>query len=58
MTIVIFARRKDADGNSQLVMLVEPQEEREIITSRLSKAGFEVYSGPVTTEEELNAILG
>lgn len=49
--IVIFAKRRDTDGNADVVFDVTTPEEREQRTGELSKQGYEVYSGPAASDE-------
>lgn len=49
--IVIFAKRRDADGNVDVVFDITTPAEREQRTGELSKQGYEVYSGPAASDE-------
>lgn len=47
---VIFGQRHDADGNVDLHFDICTEAEREGRTDALSKAGYEVYSGPCDSD--------
>lgn len=49
--IVIFAKRRDTDGNVDVVFDITTPEDREQRTGELSRQGYEVYSGPAASDE-------
>lgn len=49
--IVIFAKRRDTDGNVDVVFDITTPAEREQRTGELSRQGYEVYSGPAASDK-------